>query len=279
MIEYNNFKYKIYDAHTHWSKLMSKILKPLLELLSTNEILDITYEKWNFIKKKAKNKIELKILMYKEILDYYGIDKSNILPVFQFDVDFSILCQKYFPERIVGFGALKPRDKEENLLKRFNFLKQNHVKGIKLHAQYNKFNVKIHQREITRVLELISENKMIALFHSGSHYDIKDLAPILKKIDDIPIILGHSGLAPQVDQAINLAIQFSNVYLETSGQPYDYLIEYMVKNPNIGVERVIFGSDLPTLDPTFEMMKILTLSISESEKQLIFYDNMQKLLK
>jgi len=217
--------------------------------------------------------------MYKEILDYYGIDKSNILPVFQFDVDFSILCQKYFPERIVGFGALKPRDKEENLLKRFNFLKQNHVKGIKLHAQYNKFNVKIHQREITRVLELISENKMIALFHSGSHYDIKDLAPILKKIDDIPIILGHSGLAPQVDQAINLAIQFSNVYLETSGQPYDYLIEYMVKNPNIGVERVIFGSDLPTLDPTFEMMKILTLSISESEKQLIFYDNMQKLLK
>ncbi|MHA1340180.1 MAG: amidohydrolase family protein, partial [Promethearchaeota archaeon] len=159
------------------------------------------------------------------------------------------------------------------------YLKKNNVKGIKLHAQYNKFNVKIHKEEITRVLELIKENKMIALFHTGSHFNIKDLAPIIKQIDDLPIILGHSGLAPQVGQAIALAINFSNVYLETSGQPYDYLIEYMIKHPDIGVERVLYGSDLPTLDPTVEMSKILTLDISESEKQMIFYENMQKLLE
>ncbi|MHA1341827.1 MAG: hypothetical protein ACTSO2_17810, partial [Promethearchaeota archaeon] len=137
MIEHNGTTYKIYDAHTHWSKLMSKILSPLLELLSTNEILDFVYSKWNQLKKQAKNNNELKILMYKEIMDYYGIDKLNCLPVFQFDVGFSILCEKNLPNHIIGFGAVKPRDKEENLIKRFQYLKKNNVKGIKLHAQYN----------------------------------------------------------------------------------------------------------------------------------------------
>lgn len=278
MIEYQDEQYRIFDAHTHWSKLMSRLLGPALEYLSTNEILDHAFTTWKAVKKDSCGSRDLKANMYAEIMDKYGIDKLICLPVFQFDVKFSIECHQRHPDRIVGFGAVKPRASERKLKKSFSWLKQNKVPGIKLHAQYNNFNIKLHAEEILRVLRLLEENKMIALFHTGSHFDIRDLNPLLREVDDLTVILGHMGLGPQADQAIDCAIKNPNVYLETSGQPYDYLIRYAIRHPDIGIDRILYGSDLPTLDPTVEMMKILDLPISASEKHRILYNNCESLL-
>ena len=279
MIEFDGIEYKVFDAHTHWSKLMNKKLKFILELLSTNEVLDTVYEKWSVIKEKSNNINELKQTMFIEILDYYGIDMAICLPVFQMDVNFSIELERKYSNRVIGFGGLKPRAKEKKLQNSFESLKSNKFKGIKLHAQYNKFNVKVHHKEIERVLNFLQENNMIALFHTGTHFEIRDLNPILKNVPDVKVILGHMGLGPQVDQAIDCALKNPNVYLETSGQGYQYLIEYAVKHKDIGVERILYGSDLPSLDPTTEMMKILSLPISEEEKRLIFWENTYNLIK
>ncbi|MBD3350891.1 MAG: amidohydrolase family protein [Candidatus Lokiarchaeota archaeon] len=278
MIEYDGVQYKVFDAHTHWSPLMSKILRPVLELLSINEILDFAYSNWKRIKKQSSGRRDMKINMYSELLDFYGIDKAVCLPVFGFDVKFSIECEKKYPDKIIGFGGVKPRASNRKLEKSFEFLKESKVKGIKLHAQYNNFNVKLHENELRRVFQFLEEENMVALFHTGSHFDIKDLTPILKDYEELIVVLGHMGLGPQADQAIDCALKNENVYLETSGQPYDYLIRYAIRNKDIGVGRVLYGSDLPTLDPTVEMMKILSLPISEEEKQAIFWNNAVKIM-
>lgn len=278
VIEYKGVQYRVFDAHTHWSKLMSKALRPLLELLSTNEILDYAYSNWNKVKQYSQNNQELKINMYVELMNFYGIDKLICLPIFPFDILFSIQCETKYPDRIVGFGNCNPRAKPDKLEKTFQILKQNKVKGVKLHAQFNKFNVKTHHNEVDNVLELLEENKIIALFHTGSHFDIRDLTPLAKKHNSLRIILGHSGLGPQSDQAIACAIECPNVYLELSGQPYKYMMEHAIKHKEIGVERILYGSDLPSLDPTVEMTKILSLNISEEEKKLILWQNTYNLI-
>ncbi|MHA1821774.1 MAG: amidohydrolase family protein [Promethearchaeota archaeon] len=279
VIEYNGTEYKVFDAHTHWSRLMSKILRPVLEFLSTNELLDYVYASWNDLKKVAKDRHELKVKMYAHVLDKYGIDMGVILPVFQMDVKFSKSCEELLPERAIGFGALLPRAKDKKLEKSFEYLKKNKFKGIKLHAQFNDFNVKVHAKELSRVFEFLEENKMVALFHSGSHFEIDDLNNLLKDFEELKVILGHMGLNPQVDQAIRCAREHANVYLETSGGYYRYMLEHAIKDPDIGVEKVLYGSDLPTLDPTVEMMKILQLDmISEEEKKMILWDNAYNLI-
>lgn len=279
MIQFDGEQYKVFDAHTHWSKLMSRILGPVLEFLSTNEILDHAFDNWKKIKNHSDGSTDLKANMYVEIMDKYGIDKLISLPVFQFDVGFAMECERRHPHRIVGFGGVKPLKKTKKVQKKLEWLKNNEFKGIKLHAQYNNFNVKKHRNEILAVLRFLEENDMIALFHTGSHFNIRDLNPLLHQVDNLKVILGHMGLGPQADQAIDCAIKNPNVYLETSGQSYDYLIRYAMKHPDIGIDRILYGSDLPTLDPTVEMMKILSLPISVSERQAIFYDNCNNLLK
>jgi predicted TIM-barrel fold metal-dependent hydrolase len=276
VIEFEGEKYQIFDAHTHWSQLMSKILKPVLELLSTNEILDLVFSKWKELKKTSNSKRDLKINAYAYALSHFGIDKAISLPVFGFDQKFSIECGQKKPDQIIGFGIIKPREKK--IEETFQFLINNKVKGIKLHPQYSNFNVKTHQKEILHTLEFMADQKMIALFHTGSHYKIRDLALILKKVDNLKVILGHMGLSPQVDQAIKAAIDNPNIYLETSGQTYDYMIKYAINHEDIGIKRVLFGTDFPTLDPTVEMMKILTLPISNEEKRMLFWDNTHNLM-
>jgi predicted TIM-barrel fold metal-dependent hydrolase len=92
------------------------------------------------------------------------------------------------------------------------------------------------------------------------------------------VILGHSGLAPQIDQAIACARKYSNAYLEISGNPYSYMFEKAVKMSEIGVERILYGSDLPSLHPRTEIFKVLTLNISEADKSMILSQNLENLL-
>ncbi len=82
-----------------------------------------------------------------------------------------------------------------------------------------------------------------------------------------------------MDQAIDAAKQCPNAYLEMSGGYYPFQFERAVKDPAIGPERVLYGSDLPILHPLVEQEKIFALSISEAERELIFWKNLERLLK
>jgi predicted TIM-barrel fold metal-dependent hydrolase len=45
-----------------------------------------------------------------------------------------------------------------------------------------------------------------------------------------------------------------------------------------GADRVLFGSDMPLMDPRPQIGKIITADISDEAKQLILGDNARRLL-
>jgi predicted TIM-barrel fold metal-dependent hydrolase len=277
MIIHNDEKFELWDAHSHFSSLISKKLKFVLKYMSTYETMDIIFDDWKTNKKISKERLDRNVEFYIKVLDYYHIDKAIHLPVFKIDRKLSYRMNELYPDRLFGFSNLNPRSKQidddlEELVRK-------NVPGIKLHPDFMKFTFKKYQKQMIKICEFCTENKIIVLSHTGSHSLIKNLIPILKKCDEIMFILGHSGLCPQINQAIQLARECSNTYLEISGNPYTYKFIEAINDPNIGVERILFGTDIPSLNPRVEIEKVLSLNISVEEKRLIFSKNLEKLMK
>ena len=277
MIEFQGVQYRVVDAHTHWSNLINRVITGPLELAAIPEVLDLVFGQWKAVASKARDRSERNMNFYPLVLDAFGIDEAIVLPVFGLDVAFNIEMGRRFPGRVTSFGAVKPRAR--NADERFEEMRRAGVKGLKLHANYHKFSPKLHAAQLSRLLGWCQDEGMMVLFHSGSHYEIRDLVPILKKMDNLVAILGHSGLGNQVDQAIAAARELPRVYLEVSSQPYAFMFERALKDPDIGVERFLYGSDLPSIHPVVEMMKVLQFPISEADRQLIFAGNITGLLQ
>ena len=277
MIIYKDEGYRIWDSHSHFSNLVSKFTRILLKVLTTNEMDDIIFTNWNRIKNTTKGRKERNILRYKLLLDLNHIDKAVHLPVFKLDRKLSYRMNELYPDRFFGFGYINPRSKslDEDLQE----LVTNNVYGIKMHPEMMKFTFKEYHNELLEVFQFCGENKIIILSHTGSHSFLLNIKPILKECEETVFIIGHSGLCPQISEAVLIAKEFPNSYLETSGNPYTYKFMEAIKDPDIGVERILFGTDIPTLNPRVEIQKVLALPISVEEKRMIFSYNLENLMK
>ncbi len=277
MIIYENEEYRLWDCHTHWSSLIMRLLKPFMHLLSIYDIIDLTFANWNRFKGKENSNLENKMMRFQLVLDYYHIDRAINLPVFKLDRKISYELQKKYPKRVIGFGIVNPKDKK--LDQNLEDLLKYGVWGVKLHPHLMKFRYDYHSDGVGRIFEFCQENNIVILSHTGSHSEIKNIIPLLKKYDDLGFILGHSGLQPQIEQAYKCAKECPNAYMDMSGNPYTYKFLEAIRDPDIGIERILFGTDIPTLHPRVEIQKVLALPISVDEKRMIFSNNLENFLK
>lgn len=280
----DNTEYKVFDAHTHWSRLVTWIFikwpfKKLLYMIALPELVDYLISIWKDVRKASKSRTEFKAKLFIETLNFYGIDKAIVLAIFGFDNDFILKIANIFPEQIIPFINLSPKLKQKKMEKKFQHFNKKNWVGVKFAPHFQHFHVKVHGEGIERIYNWVQESKKLVLFHTGSHSEIDDIYEIAKRYPEVPTILGHSGLSPQIGNAIKAARQAQNIFLEISGQPYIYKIQEALKDEDIGPTRILYGSDLPTLHPFVEQERVLTLNASEEEKKLIFYKNIEKLIK
>lgn len=272
----NDEEYEIFDAHTHFSNLIARPLKFILKYLSIYEIIDLIFANWKQIKGRTDSRKEKNVELFKLVLDYYHIDKAINLPVFKLDRSLSYKMNKLYPEKMIGFGYINPRSR--HLKEDLKELKQKGVKGIKIHPDFMKFNFRKQKEELLDIFRYCANYKILVLSHTGSHSEIKNIIPLLKKSDETKFVIGHSGLCPQSQQALDVARKCPNTFLEISGNPYIFRFMEAIKDPDIGIEKLLFGSDLPSLNPRVEIQKILSLDISKAERKLIFSDNIKRIL-
>ncbi|MHA1688469.1 MAG: amidohydrolase family protein [Promethearchaeota archaeon] len=277
MILYQDEEYVLFDAHSHFSNLVARPLKFLFKSMAIYEIIDLIFTNWHRFKRISKDRTEKNVYLYKLIMDNYHIDKAIHLPVFKMDRKLSYRMNEMFPERMVGFGYINPNSK--HLGKDLEELVAKNVCGIKIHPDIMEFRFKTHVEELIKIFEFCGQNKIIILSHTGSHSDIVNIIPILKKCEESLFIIGHSGLCPQIDHALTVARECPNSYLEMCGNPYTYKFLEAIKDPKIGIERILFGTDIPSLHPRVEIEKVLGMPISVEEKRMIFAKNLENLLK
>lgn len=113
-----------------------------------------------------------------------------------------------------------------------------------------------------------------------THQRPADAEVIATMVPEATILMAHMGNGDSEGnwrRAIVAAQRCPNLYLETCSSTVDYgFIEAAVKA--LGPERVIFGTDMPLLDPHVQVAKITGAKISTEAKQLILGGNMARLL-
>jgi hypothetical protein len=93
--------------------------------------------------------------------------------------------------------------------------------------------------------------------------------------------MAHMGGFPDAGgdwrMAIEVAQRHKNVWLDTTSSTYDSgMMEMAVRR--LGAGRILFGTDMPLLDPFAGVQKIRSAFLTEEEKTLILGGNLERLL-
>lgn len=124
--------------------------------------------------------------------------------------------------------------------------------------------------------EVAHELRVPLMIHTG--YQIPYALPSLvgaraREFPDLPLVLCHAGMAPFAQEALDLALTRSNVYLETSWLPV-YALRHAIRT--LGAERILFGSDI-ILNIAVELAKFRALELTESDAERCLGDNARRL--
>ncbi len=128
------------------------------------------------------------------------------------------------------------------------------------------------------IIEKAAELKIPILAHSTG----EECESISRQVPDVTIINAHMGCCPQAQgdwhRSIAAAKRYPNIYLDTTSSSFDNgMIEFAVEE--VGAERVLYGSDLPLLEPTLQIAKVKESDISQKDKELILHENINRLLR
>jgi len=186
-----------------------------------------------------------------------------------------------YPDRFIGFAVISPRYGEKAVYEEIDkCITTYQMKAIKVHPSANQYHADSYV--IDPVMEKAIQYDVPVHFHTWSDeysnpYRIENIA---KRFPKAKIIMAHIGFEDWLD-AIYVAKKHENVYLDTAG----CLTERAVIRQAIrecGDDRIVWGSDSPTMNLGAELAKIIEapdVDISEQAKEKILYKNAKKLLK
>ncbi|MDF2668114.1 MAG: amidohydrolase [Paenibacillus sp.] len=215
-------------------------------------------------------------------MDRANISKAVIVPWDQaIAVDnsvgnsFTLALTKQYPDRFDAFCVVNPWYGSK-ALDELDRAAAAGMKGLKLHPVYQGYQ--LTDPFILPVIERAISYRMPVYVATGT--PVSSLPMQLSHVADLfpegKFIQGHFGFPDFWIDAVPSVLKSPNIYIDTA---YNMIssIEDAVKL--FGAERVIFSSDAPYLSMEHEMSKFMSLELTEDERRLIGFDNMNALLE
>jgi predicted TIM-barrel fold metal-dependent hydrolase len=211
-------------------------------------------------------------------MDAAGIDLACLFHIFQPDGTTSNDINARFiarhPDRFVGFAYVSPMMPEGMVPELNRAVDQLGFVAIKLYPPYTPWP--FNESRWDPIYTFANERRLAIIFHTNRPRYLGDIAPRFPKAN---FVAGHSGNTWEARaEAIAAAQAHPNVYLETcSTYRTPGVIEQLVNEA--GADRVLFGSDMPLMDPRPQLGKIITADISDDAKQMVLGGNASRLLR
>lgn len=214
-----------------------------------------------------------------------GVDKSVVLNIAtnahqQKSVnDFAAETNKM--PNLIAFGSVFPD--AEDALYELERIKSLGLKGVKLHPDYQRFNV--DDEKMKPIYKKISQLGLITVFHAGFDYGFPPpygATPekLLKALSwfQSPVIAAHWG-GINCNQGVLDLLCGKDIYFDTSFGysmlPRYYALKIIEKH---GTDKILFGTDTPWHTPDMEMKLLNNLELSDEEMEKIAHLNAEKLL-
>ncbi len=250
-----------------------------------DKIADRAVEKLSFASGGLKPHTDGTVLGLRKSMSEGNVDISVVLSIAtnasqQKNVnDFTALLDK--EQDLVAFGSVFPD--AEDALDELERIKSLGLKGVKLHPDYQGFNV--DDEKMKPIYKKISELGLITVFHAGFDYGFpppygatpEKLAKALSWFSS-PVIAAHWGGVCCGEGVLKLLCG-RDIYFDTSfgyGNMPKYYAEKILEKH--GADRMLFGTDTPWHTAGMEMRLLDTLGISDSDMEKIKSGNAKKLL-
>ena len=188
---------------------------------------------------------------------------------------------KKFPDRIIGFVCLNPKNNPKVLDQLDQGINEYGMKGVKVHAWFHDYDPSKLLKDVAR---RCLEHGLPILIHMGSRPDSSNIQDLLDEFPDLKLILAHLGI-PWFKESWERVKKYPNVYMDMSGP---YLSGGLVRKAvnAVGADKIIYGTDAPyglrnkAGGWTYTQSKawVENLPISQADKDKIFSGNLLRLL-
>jgi predicted TIM-barrel fold metal-dependent hydrolase len=156
-----------------------------------------------------------------------------------------------------------------------------HQKGVNLIGElvpYSTGYTQYNTENLNKIIDYASAKGMVVNLHTMPDDD--DLDAFVEAYPNVTIIGAHPGENPKLIRHIERLKKYPNYYLDVSGTGIFRHGSVRKLIDEVGAERIIFGSDYPTCNPSMFVGAILLDElITPEEKQLIFSENAKRILK
>lgn len=199
---------------------------------------------------------------------------------------------------VITFGGIHPD--YENYRQELKRLKDNGIKGIKIHPAYQ--SVDLDDIRYLRIIDCASELGLITVTHAGIDIGIYDhnyastehVLHVLDQVHPERFVLAHMGGWGCWDE-VERDIAGAPLWLDTAfsiekitpakGRDAEPIRDYNLTDEEFirlarkhGTDKVLFATDSPWEDQADYVKRLSDMALTDDEKQKIFFDNAVKLL-
>lgn len=216
-------------------------------------------------------------------MDRFGISKSCVSSTMALQYDFKAGNAELkhevskFSDRFIPFCVVHPRYWSEAVEEFEKCINEWRFSGLVLHPLEQGFPADC--LSVKKLLDVAARLKVPVAIHSAED-DLahpRRIAALASAFPTVIIIMYHMGRIFAWHDAIEFASVYQNIILDTTDVTHhDGLVEKAVRE--IGAERVVWGSNLPTSYPGPNLKRIQIARISEDDKKQILGKNIQRLL-
>ncbi len=216
-----------------------------------------------------------------------GIDKSVIAPVqpksyrLEPENDAVAVAQARYPDRLIGFCRVDPRQGEDAITELRRCVLRLGLRGLLLHPMEEGYT--INDPPAVRLVGEAGSLGVPVVVAAGYPWvaHAQQIRSVAEQAEGTTIVMSHggqiniSGLA-QADAF--LAMQTcDNLCVGTNGVYRQDFLEECVEA--FGPERVLFTSMAPVFDQGFELERVRSIKMEESDRQCVLGANMVRILE
>jgi predicted TIM-barrel fold metal-dependent hydrolase len=233
------------------------------------------------IGKSTRLQINVDGAMLVKIADSLGIDKlccTDLTALFYDMHEGNLLLfreMKKFPDRLLGYASLHSTRFGQEALEEIRRCKEEYgMHGLKI---YSTPEMSIAEPTMIPIMETCAELKMPILAHTTP----AECEYLMSRVPEVNFIMAHAGGQPYAhgdwNRAIMVAQRFPNLYLDTACSTVDSsFVETCIRE--VGAGRIIFGTDIPLLDPWPQLAKLAGVKVNAEQKELLMGGNILRLM-
>lgn len=179
------------------------------------------------------------------------------------------------PERLIGYVSVPtPRLGRRGVEEVHRCYEKYGFRGLKI---YSHPEASIAEPGTYPLLEAAAEYGMPILAHTTPD----ECDHLMTHVPQARLLMAHMGGHPYAfgdwHRAVAVARKHPNLLLDTASSQIDNgMLEHAVAE--LGPERILFGTDMPLLDPHTQLAKVTGADISDEDKRLILGGNVARLL-